>query len=88
MLISHHTPISAVLRPLVAAYAMPTHKDMWAWEMRTSADKCSKPGCSAAGTKRNQKCKHVRYCGRKHQLAQKAHKSDCKRLSAEEGKGK
>jgi hypothetical protein len=31
-LIAHHTPIPAVLQPLVAKYATPTPEDMWAWE--------------------------------------------------------
>jgi hypothetical protein len=45
--------------------------------------RCSHLGCSGAGIQRCTGCKQARYCGEPCQLAHwKAHKADCKRVSA------
>jgi hypothetical protein len=45
---------------------------------------CSNPGCRGAGIKGCPACKQARYCGEPCQYAHwKAHKTDCKRWSAE-----
>ena len=50
---------------------------------------CSHPGCSGAGIKKCTGCKQVRYCGEPCQLVHwKAHKTDCRRWSAELQSGK
>jgi ankyrin repeat protein len=50
---------------------------------------CSNTGCSGAGIMKCTGCKQARYCGGQCQLAHwKAHKTDCKRWSAEAKAGK
>jgi hypothetical protein len=50
---------------------------------------CSNTGCSGAGIMKCTGCKQARYCGGQCQLAHwKAHKTDCKRWSAEAKVGK
>jgi hypothetical protein len=78
-LLADHWTLPAVLHPLVAAYAEPTHEDIWTLGLRVWVIGCSNPGCGGAGLKKCTGCKQARYCAQACQKAHRSvHKAECK----------
>ena len=82
--IAAHFPLPAVLQPLVAGYAEPTHEEIWTEGLRVWVLACCNPGCGGAGLKKCAGCKQARYCGQECQKAHRsAHKADCRLWSVD-----